>query len=58
MNYEKACKVLEIDEKIDHAIKDIKRQYKIMALTYHPDKNFCEIPGNSRSLRIFNDAES
>lgn len=39
MNYEKACKVLEIDEKIDHDIKDIKRQYKIMALTYHPDKN-------------------
>ena len=41
MNYEKACKILEIeiDKKgnVDESI--IKKQYHIMALQYHPDKN-------------------
>lgn len=39
MNYNKACSVLEIDENLEYDISDIKRQYKVMALMYHPDKN-------------------
>jgi curved DNA-binding protein CbpA len=39
MNYEKACKVLEIHENMIIDSCEIKRQYKIMALTHHPDKN-------------------
>jgi len=39
MNYDKACVILELDEKTDHNVKDLKRQYKLMALMYHPDKN-------------------
>lgn len=39
MNYEKACKVLEMEEKPEYEENEIKRQYKVMALMYHPDKN-------------------
>ena len=39
MNYEKACKILEIDEKIEYESNEIKKQYKLMALMHHPDKN-------------------
>lgn len=37
MNYNEACDILEID--YDHDPADIKKQYRIMALQYHPDKN-------------------
>ena len=40
MNYEYACKILELDN--DYADEDIKKQYRIMALQYHPDKNHSE----------------
>lgn len=41
MNYKKACEVLEIDKKY-HENKDmnkIKKNYRKLALIYHPDKN-------------------
>ena len=37
MNYKKACKLLNINEK--HLSKDIKHEYWRQALKYHPDKN-------------------
>lgn len=36
MNYEKACKILDISQK--HLHDDIKKAYFRMALKYHPDK--------------------
>lgn len=39
MNYELACKTLNIDSTKDNTETDIKRQYRINALKYHPDKN-------------------
>ena len=36
MNYEKACKILEISQK--HLDEDVKKAYFRMALRYHPDK--------------------
>ena len=39
MNYENACKILGIDNSIDITIEVLKRQYKLRALQYHPDKN-------------------
>jgi curved DNA-binding protein CbpA len=39
MNYKKACNVLNIKEKSNYDYGEIKKQYKIMALMYHPDKN-------------------
>jgi len=41
MNYEKACKILDIQN--DEITMDIlKKQYRINALRYHPDKNIDE----------------
>ena len=37
MNYKKACKILNIEEK--HLTKDVKQAYFRQALKYHPDKN-------------------
>jgi DnaJ-class molecular chaperone len=42
MNFKNACKVLDIKEKIKYEDNEIKRQYKLMALIYHPDKNKTE----------------
>jgi len=36
MNYERACKILEIDEL---TVELLKKQYRFNALKYHPDKN-------------------
>ena len=36
MDYEKACKILEISQK--HLDEDVKKAYFRMALRYHPDK--------------------
>ena len=37
MNYNKACDVLEINN--DTSLDNIRKQYKLKALLYHPDKN-------------------
>lgn len=40
MNYKKACKCLEIEFESDNIDETIlKRQYRLKALLYHPDKN-------------------
>jgi len=42
MNYEKACKILHIDNDDEITIDILKKQYRINALRYHPDKNIEE----------------
>lgn len=37
MNYKLACEVLEVSD--DMSIQNIKKQYRLKALLYHPDKN-------------------
>jgi len=39
MNYNVACKYLELSPNIEFVENDIKRQYRLNALRYHPDKN-------------------
>ena len=39
MNYQKACEILDLNQKQNIKIGEIKQQYKIYALKYHPDKN-------------------
>lgn len=39
MNYQKACEILDLNPKQHIKIDEIKQQYKIHALKYHPDKN-------------------
>ena len=40
MNFKKACKILDIDGEVSKEI--LKRQYRMLALKYHPDKNKSE----------------
>jgi hypothetical protein len=37
MNYQKACKILGLTDLVD--VETIRKQYKMMALKFHPDKN-------------------
>lgn len=39
MNYQKACEILDLNQKQNIKIGEIKQHYKIYALKYHPDKN-------------------
>jgi DnaJ-class molecular chaperone len=39
MNYNNACKNLEIDNIEEITTEILKRQYRLLALKYHPDKN-------------------
>ena len=40
MNFKKACKILDIKGEVSKEV--LKRQYRILALKYHPDKNKSE----------------
>jgi len=40
MNFKKACKILDIEGEVSKEV--LKRQYRILALKYHPDKNKSE----------------
>lgn len=42
MNYKKAMQVLEMDSLKDYSTEEIRKQYKLLALQYHPDKNITE----------------
>ena len=37
MRYKEACELLEVNN--DISIQNIKKQYRLKALLYHPDKN-------------------
>ena len=39
MNFQKACKILDLNDKQNIDIDGLKQQYKRCALKYHPDKN-------------------
>ena len=39
MNFPKACKILGINESSNLDAETVRKQYKMMALKYHPDKN-------------------
>ena len=39
MNYNKACNYLEFKKNDEINENTIKKQYRLLALTYHPDKN-------------------
>ena len=53
MNYELACGILEISPP-DDEIQIIKRQYRMKALMYHPDKN--NSPGACEQFQQVNEA--
>jgi hypothetical protein len=42
MNYNEACEILDIIPNSNYIEQDIKRQYRINALKFHPDKNINE----------------
>lgn len=39
MNFQKACVILDIDNKQEISVDELKHKYKRCALKYHPDKN-------------------
>ena len=41
MNFQLACKVLDIDDNHNIDLIQLKQKYKTYALKYHPDKNKC-----------------
>jgi DnaJ-class molecular chaperone len=54
MNYKKACEILDLNAEIYIEIVAIKRQYKLMALMHHPDKN--KSPDASSKFQEINEA--
>lgn len=55
MNYSRACNILEIDDN-NVTINNIKKQYHLMALKYHPDK--CKLTDANERFQDINDAYS
>ena len=39
MNFQKACKILDINDKQELNVDELKHKYKLYALKFHPDKN-------------------
>ena len=39
MNFQKACKILDINDKPKLNVDELKHKYKLYALKFHPDKN-------------------
>ena len=39
MNFQKACKILDINDKQKLNVDELKHKYKLYALKFHPDKN-------------------
>lgn len=54
MNYNQACKYLEFKKNDEINENTIKKQYRMLALTYHPDKN--NSPDAKVKFQLINDA--
>lgn len=54
MNFQKACEILDLDYNKNINITNIKQQYKIYALKYHPDKN--KSPNSTEKFQEINTA--
>ena len=50
MNYNKACRILKIEK--NNNIVNIKKQYRVLALKYHPDKNKNSLESNEKFKEI------
>ena len=55
MNYNKACKYLEFKKNDEINENTIKKQYRMLALTYHPDKN--KNPESTAKFQEINEAK-
>jgi len=54
MNYKKACEQLGIYDTDDISLEQLKRQYRLKALAYHPDKN--KSPDASQQFQAIQEA--